>query len=391
MKQHTEKMKRLSLPVCRADSLFAACIAAAAAAALLLFSLSPCRESLKLLCNQLFAASEAVNAYTYTYLPAAASAQLFPAAALLSVALLSLLLASLIRRSRLFPFFLLLFFAGAEMWFGLTLPAFYNFLLFSILLLPVLRLPDWQSNAIFLLALLLLFAVTAQLAPGVNAQLELRSEAVRDTLGAIEESLSGSRSDPAPLESQKAREENRLHTQPSGTQSDEAAGEHAYRHLFDVKRDITLPQVIRYGRIFGLCLMILALLTVPFLPFLFFNAQRKRAQARRSVFFSDDCAQAVRAIFLHISAYLDCCGKGGGNLPFSRWDAALSESMSPDYAARYHRASQLFLEAAYSTHTLSSQKRAELLALLEETERLLYDRAGFRTKLRLKYVEHLHL
>ena len=49
-----------------------------------------------------------------------------------------------------------------------------------------------------------------------------------------------------------------------------------------------------------------------------------------------------------------------------------------------------FEEAAYSTHAMGEEQRAELQSLLTETERLLYDGADRKTKFRLKYVECLH-
>ena len=93
---------------------------------------------------------------------------------------------------------------------------------------------------------------------------------------------------------------------------------------------------------------------------------------------------------MHLTAYLDHCRKGVGNRPFSQWDAALAQTVSPEYAAQFRHAAVLFEEAAYSTHAMGEEQRAELQSLLTETERLLYDNADRRTKFRLKYVECLH-
>ena len=111
---------------------------------------------------------------------------------------------------------------------------------------------------------------------------------------------------------------------------------------------------------------------------------------RRAAFASPDCGEAIRAMFLHLTAYLDHCGKGVGNRPFSQWGVALSQTVSPEYAAQFRHAAVLFEEAAYSTHAMGEEQRAELQSLLTETERLLYDNADRRTKFRLKYVECLH-
>lgn len=139
-----------------------------------------------------------------------------------------------------------------------------------------------------------------------------------------------------------------------------------------------------------LTILILALLTLPFLPFVLFDTRRRKAMERRAAFDSPDCGEAIRAMFLHLAAYLDRCGKGVGNRPFSQWDAALSQTVSPEYAALFRHAAALFEEAAYSTHAMGGEQRAELQSLLTETERLLYDNADRRTKFRLKYVECLH-
>ena len=134
----------------------------------------------------------------------------------------------------------------------------------------------------------------------------------------------------------------------------------------------------------------MALLTLPFLPFVLFDARRRKAMERRAAFASPDCGEAIRAMFLHLTAYLDHCGKGVGNRPFSQWGVALSQTVSPEYAAQFRHAAVLFEEAAYSTHAMGEEQRAELQSLLTETERLLYDNADRRTKFRLKYVECLH-
>ena len=157
-----------------------------------------------------------------------------------------------------------------------------------------------------------------------------------------------------------------------------------------VVHDEQTKKRIDYLKIAVLTILILALLTLPFLPFILFDARRRKAMERRAAFDSPDCREAIRAMFLHLAAYLDRCGKGVGNRPFSQWDAALAQTVSPEYAAQFRHAAALFEESAYSTHAMGEEQRAELQSLLTETERLLYDNADRRTKIRLKYVECLH-
>ena len=104
-------------------------------AAALLLLLPPARESLKCLCNLVFAASEAVNAYAYEYFTVAADASPIPALGLLAAALAGLLLSALVGGSRVVPLVTVLILAGGEIWLGLTPPAAVNVLIFALLAL----------------------------------------------------------------------------------------------------------------------------------------------------------------------------------------------------------------------------------------------------------------
>ena len=65
--------------------------------------------------------------------------------------------------------------------------------------------------------------------------------------------------------------------------------------------------------------------------------------------------------------------------------------MPTDYIREYRYAASIFSEAAYSTHPMTEEQRTDMEKILDETERILYDEAGWKQKLRLKYVECLHL
>ena len=219
---------------------------------------------------------------------------------------------------------------------------------------------------------------------------EEASEHVRDRLDAAEQLVSGADYTPQQEPPQTAREENRLDTETAGEMSGDTQNTQDYQHIYEQEQEISRPKRIDYLKIAVLTILILALLTLPFLPFILFDARRRKAMERRAAFDSPDCGEAIRAMFLHLAAYLDRCGKGVGNRPFSQWDAALAQTVSPEYAAQFRHAAALFEESAYSTHAMGEEQRAELQSLLTETERLLYDNADRKTKFRLKYVECLH-
>lgn len=359
-------------------------------AATLLLVFSPARESLKCLCNLLFAASEAVNAYAYEYFTVAADASPVPALVLLAAALACLLLSALVGGSRVVPLVTALVLAGGEIWLGLTPPAAVNVLLFALLALLALPMETMRGRLVLLPAIAAIFLSVQLLAPGVRVGLEETSEHVRDRLDPVEQLVSGADHTPQQEPPQTAREENRLDTETAGEASGDTQNTQDYQHIYEQEQEISPPKRTDYLKVAVLTLLILALLTLPFLPFVLFDARRRRALERRAAFDSPDCGKAIRALFLHLTAYLDSCGKGGGNQPFAQWDGTLTHTLSPEYAARFRQAAALFEEAAYSTHTMGEEQRAELQSLLNETEQLLYDGADRKTKLRLKYLECLH-
>lgn len=359
-------------------------------AAVLLLALKPARESLKCLCNLVFAASEAVNAYAYDYFEVSDAASPVLALGLLVTAAAGVLLLAYLRGSKIVPLLAALVLSGGEIWLGLTPPAAVNVLLFALLALLAAPADPLRGRLVLLPAIAAVFLSVQILAPGVRTGLEEVSEHVRDRLDPVEQLVSGADHTPQQEPPQTAREENRLDTETAGEASGDAQNTQDYQHIYEQEQEISPPKRIDYLKIAVLTLLILALLTLPFLPFVLFDARRRRALERRAAFDSPDCGKAIRALFLHLTAYLDSCGKGGGNQPFAQWDGTLTRTLSPEYAARFRQAAALFEEAVYSTHTMGEEQRAELRRLLTETERLLYDGADRKTKFRLKYLECLH-
>ena len=356
----------------------------------LLFLLPAARESLKCLLNYLFAASEAVNTYVYDRFSVAADASPTPALLLLGGLIAVLLSLAFLRRSSLIPFLFALFLTFAEIWLGLTLPPLLNALLFALLMLLALRIRDPRNAGAVLLSSVAVFLFVSAVFPGVNAALEERSELARDRLDVLEQRITGTYAEENSAV-QSAREENRLHEGGGADKEDGTRNDRGYQHLYEQEQQISRPQRVRYLKILLLTLAIIALLTLPFAPFLFFNAKRKRSLARRAAFASPDCAEAIRAMFLHLTAYLEACGMGAGNRSFSHWPELLSGHMPADYVRQYRRAAAIFSEAAYSAHPMTEEQRTEMEKILDETEHILYDEAGWKQKLRLKYVECLHL
>ena len=141
-------------------------------AAVLLLALKPARESLKCLCNLVFAASEAVNAYAYDYFEVSDAASPVLALGLLVTAAAGVLLLASLRGSKIVPLLAALALAGGEIWFGLTPPAAVNVLIFALLALLALPVDTLRGRLVFLLAVMAVFLTVQLLAPGVRMGVE---------------------------------------------------------------------------------------------------------------------------------------------------------------------------------------------------------------------------
>ena len=120
------------------------------------------------------------------------------------------------------------------------------------------------------------------------------------------------------------------------------------------------------------------------------NARRKKALEARTAFDAEDNSTAICAMFRHVVRYLNTAGSEL-NLLFSGTVENLSNSLPETYRNRCQACVPIFEEAAYSDHPLPVSAREQVRDLLNETEALLYDKAGLRQRLRLRYEECLHL
>ena len=150
-------------------------------ALLLLFCLPPARQSAMLLCNRLFALSQARNAYVYDFFSVPQDTSALPALALLFLCLPALVLGAW--RFRPVALLLAAVLAVLQAVLGISLPVWANLLLFGALGFCLTR-----RRAVRILPIL--FAVllgSALLFPGTNDAVEAASERVRDQLSLLAE------------------------------------------------------------------------------------------------------------------------------------------------------------------------------------------------------------
>jgi len=348
----------------------------------LLFMIPSANRGMQALLNRLFDASEKANAYAYERFDVPGDQPAAFAVVLLTVMGLSLLGMALLSGSRLLALGLMAGSVLFQVYFGLSLPAWINVLLFVLFGLWMLKRP-WDKCAILCLLAGVAAAAIAVLLlwPGVDAATEAASEAVRDRLSQAAQSLTG-----AVQELPAGENETRhVHTQSLTAGDREAQPDREYQLVTVEEEQISMPQWVSYLRIILLLLLTAALVILPFLPFVLLNKRRKKALDARKMFESENVSEAVFAIFQHIAAWLEATGHGEGNAPYAAWNA----NLTPDYAARFAACEKLFEEAAYSTHEMKEEDRQQALALLSETEQVLQRQADWKQRLRLKYKEWL--
>ena len=349
---------------------------------ILLLVIPSANQGMKALFNRLFDASEAVNAYAYERFAGPADTPVAFAVVLLAVMGLSLLGITLLSGSRLLALGLMAGSVLFQVYFGLSFPAWVNVLLLALFVLWMMKRP-WSRKAVLsLLAGVSVLALAVLLLwPGVDAATEAASEAVRDRLSLMAQSIAGGAHELPSGEN----ETRHVHTQSLTAGDLEAQTDREFRLVTVEEEQISMPHWVDYLRIALLLLLMVALVILPFLPFILLNQRRKKALDARKAFESENVSEAVFAIFQHVAAWLEAMGYGKDNAPYAAWNAELS----PDYAAHFAACEKLFEEAAYSTHEMKEEDRQQALALLIETEQILQRQADWKLRLRLKYKECL--
>ena len=368
------------LPILAAAGFLALC-------AFLLLLLPDARQGFLALCNRLFAASEKVNAYVYGRFPVPAGQPLIPAVLLLAGMLLLLLFLLLYSGSRLLAVILAAVCVLFQVYFGLPLSGWCQVVLFTLLSLWMAR-PVSLRGAVWILCAVLAVSLAVVLfLPGVNAGTEEASERARDALSRAAGRWAGSLQE-APEGITETRHVQTLSLVEGDLSS---SADKAYRLFTEDERQISMPRWFDWIKTVFLFLAVAVLPLLPFLPFIWLNAKRRKAADARKAFLSGDAGPAVQSAFRHVIAWLEAMDAGGGNTPYRDWTEPLSSMISADYAARFRPCAEIFEKAVYSPHPVDEAERGQVVALLDETERILRPRADRKQRFRLKYMEFLWL
>lgn len=348
----------------------------------LLFLLPQALLGTQALCNRLFAASEAVNAYAYRHFPVPEGQSAALACVLLFLFAGALTGLMLLSGSRLISLGMMAACTLFQVYFGLALPGYIIVPLYSFFAVFLMRRPALRGDLLaFVVLVLALSLVTALLLPGVDPATERASEAVRDHLSELSQSVTGTAAE-APEGETETR-----HIHPRSLAEGELAARtgRTFRLVTALEKQISQPQWVDWLKILLLVILSSLLLILPFTPFLLLNARRKKAREAEKHFQSEDTAEAVRAIFSRVVQWLDATGRGGGNRLYRDWPKTFSGDLPEGYAERFARCAMDVEEAAYSSHPLPEEKRTRALELLRETERTLWSDADLKQKFLLKY------
>ena len=349
---------------------------------LLLLLVPEANRGARVLCNRLFSASEAVNSYAYVRFDIPESQSVVPATVLLLGAGVFAAAAAAALKSRSVFLGLMAVCSLFQTYFGLAFPAWVNIPLYGLLSAGMLRRPVRRKDFLTCAAYILLVTLAVSLfIPGADPVTEFASERVRDRLSRMAEQLTGTaRELPTGL-----TETRHVHPRSLETGEEEAETGQEFRLVTIEEEQISRPDRINWIKMILYLMLTVALVILPFAPFLLLNARKRKARESREAFASENVSEGIRAVFRRIILWLEAFGFGGGNLPYRSWAPLLPKSLPDGYADRFALCAADFEEAAYSGHEMPEQKRESALKLLEETESALWKAANHRQRFYLKY------
>ena len=349
---------------------------------ILLLAVPEARRGAQALCNRIFAASEAVNSYAYQYFPVPEDQGVLAAAILLACAGVLAAVLTAVLRSRIFVLGLAAACTLFQVYFGLPFPAWMNIPLYALAGLLMMKRPREPGHIRAYCALILLVsALTALLLPGADAALEAASEHIRDKLAGA----AGLVTDTITESPDGETETRHMHSRDPEYGIGEAETAQEFRLVTEEEQQISRPRWISWMRIVLMMLLAVAVMTLPFTPFLLLNARRRKAQEIRKTFVSGNVSEAVIYIFRQAGLWLEASGRGGGNLLYRDWTGRLKECMPEGYAEHFARCAADYEEAVYSCHAMPERKRQDALELLKETEAAVWGSADRKQRLYLKY------
>ena len=360
-----------------------ACVFAVLSAVLIAL-LPSAREGAKMMTDSLYTRSEALNAYAYMHPePAGEGASVLPAQILCACFAGTLPAICCKRRSAAVA--VLIAAAAFEAYFGVTAGVYRDLLLYAALFAMAARGDGGRpAGPVPLAAFTALAVAVFAAAPASFGGVEMRSEEMRDWLG-----IAAMRyADPSAMPERElnyTRQESRL-SEAAGEASDRDGSARGFEKETVEEKEISIPHRTDLLKAAAMAVLSLLTIVVPFVPFLLLSRRKRITAERREAFGCADNAAAVRAMFAHTVDWLRGAGLDTGNRQFSEYVSGAGELIPGRYSELYADAVSVWQEAAYSGHEISAEKRAKVKELLDLTAAELYEKAGRRTRFRMKYI-----
>ena len=349
-------------------------------------------DGFALLGNRLFTISEQYQAYKYDMLSVAVPQEnhgTYIMVITLIIAIIIAIISYISAKNKSTTMFscLSLLFLSVQMYFGVFPAALWSILLCAALVIASLQstvgFGALRRTAPFGALMAVLFIVLFLVYPGKSPALTELSETIRDGFDEkVERPITAVIN---PQEALSAEQLLDLQMRAEAAMQNErpGGGEYNTEHNEGFSGSKIGTAVAQRLWVFWLILLLFIA------AFIVWSVIRFRAYAKRvAEFDSPDCAAAINSMFLHLVQWLLATGLKTGDAVYSEYVGPIETLVSTEYAGQYLAAVDLWQEAAYSEHELTTDDRLRMRQFMDTTVRRITEEINLLTqaKLRLRLV-----
>lgn len=358
------------------------------------FSLSGLGDGFLLLFNRLFAISQQHQLFIYTMFPISlpqnywdGNTALALAAFTLFFALLSFALVYI--RNKMPIMLIMLAVVFVQVYFGVFPSALWNIILFTTF---ALILVDKQNTGlqgnIALVVLIGLVSATIFIAnPHPNPQLSHISEALRDRFDTPINPLDIPYLGMHQAYFRPLPEDHHLNPAYVDDPHHNSPTEEYFVELDEVAYGAEIGLLPEAPSLLPALLFVAALIIIAML--FRFAPPLIKASKRRKTFNIEDTSIAINNMFIYLLEWLEIIGLERKNIPFSAYTPQISTLVHQQYSEEYKNATTLWQKAIYSNQIPNENERQHIKEFLDKTIDIVWTKASFATKLKVKFQHFL--
>ena len=132
-------------------------------------------------------------------------------------------------------------------------------------------------------------------------------------------------------------------------------------------------------------LVIFLLLLLLFVPSVYLDRLKKKRERNRAGLSDADARVCICASFRYVLRWLRLAGLEPENVPFASYSEKIKTIFGSEIAAQYLQILPLWQEAAYSTHEMTEQQRAQMRAFLQTAVSLVWQKLSKKQRLWTTY------